>query len=44
VALKDAYAVFSVTNFHERMSQEYETQQGNNVADVAKVSFYFSYP
>jgi hypothetical protein len=38
VAMKDAYAVFAVTNFHERLSKDYEMQQGINVADVAKVS------
>ena len=35
--LKDAYAVFAVTNFHERMSKDYEMGQGTNIADVAKV-------
>ncbi|KAH8801727.1 hypothetical protein F5884DRAFT_847621 [Xylogone sp. PMI_703] len=34
--LKDAYAVFSVTNFIELMNKESEIQQGKNVADIAK--------
>jgi len=37
LALKDAYAVFAVTNFFESFSKEREIQQGKNVADVAKV-------
>ena len=36
-ALKDAYAVFSVTNFMEHLMTDREAQQGKNVADVAKV-------
>ncbi|KAE9364578.1 NAD(P)-binding protein [Stipitochalara longipes BDJ] len=35
-ALKGAYAVFAVTNWHEIMNKEREIQQGKNVADVAK--------
>jgi len=36
LALKDAYAVFAVTNWQEVLNKEKEIQQGNNVADVAK--------
>ena len=35
--MKGAYAVFAVTNFHERLSKDYEMQQGINIADAAKV-------
>lgn len=34
-ALKDAYAVFGVTNFWESCSRTTETQQGKNIADAA---------
>jgi NmrA-like family len=37
LALKDAYAVFAVTNWQEVLNKEKEIQQGKNVADVAKV-------
>jgi hypothetical protein len=37
LALKDAYAVFAVTNFLEKMDTVAETRQGKNVADIAKV-------
>ncbi|GJP96743.1 hypothetical protein CBS115989_4409 [Aspergillus niger] len=36
LALKDAYAVFAVTNFWETFDAAAETRQGMNVADVAK--------
>lgn len=36
-ALKDAYAVFAVTNFLDTMDTVAETRQGKNVADIAKV-------
>jgi len=36
--LKDAYAVFLVTNWAISMSTATETQQGKNVADIVKVS------
>jgi hypothetical protein len=39
-ALKDAYAVFSVTNFMEHFMMDKETQQGKNVADVAQVRLF----
>jgi hypothetical protein len=38
--LKDAYAVFAVTNWEELMNKEREIQQGKNIADVAKVFGY----
>lgn len=38
VALKDAYAVFLVTNFWDHMDAEREKKQGITVADVASVS------
>lgn len=37
LAFKDAYAVFSVTNYFEMMDDKAEKQQGINVADIAKV-------
>jgi hypothetical protein len=37
LALKDAHAVFLVTNFWATISKEQEELQGKNVADVAKV-------
>ncbi|GKZ35283.1 hypothetical protein AbraIFM66950_005878 [Aspergillus brasiliensis] len=36
VALKDAYAVFAVTNFFETFDAATETRQGMNVADIAQ--------
>ncbi|RHZ52834.1 NmrA/HSCARG family protein [Aspergillus thermomutatus] len=36
-ALKDAHAVFVVTNFWDTMDPLAETRQGKNVADIAKV-------
>ena len=36
-ALQDAYAVFAVTNYWEKMDAELEKQQGQNIADLAKV-------
>ncbi|KAE8449621.1 hypothetical protein EG329_007951 [Mollisiaceae sp. DMI_Dod_QoI] len=36
LALKDAYAVFAVTNWQEVLNKEREIQQGKNIADVAK--------
>ncbi|KAE8440522.1 hypothetical protein EG329_007268 [Mollisiaceae sp. DMI_Dod_QoI] len=36
MALKDAYAVYAVTNFAETMDTVAETRQGKNVADIAK--------
>jgi hypothetical protein len=36
-ALKDAYAVFAVTSWGEIMNKEREIQQGENIADAAKV-------
>ena len=36
-ALQDAYAVFAVTNYWEKMDAELEKQQGRNIADLAKV-------
>jgi hypothetical protein len=38
-ALKDAYAVFAVTNWQEVMDKEREIQQGKSIADVAKVRY-----
>ncbi|OJJ67670.1 hypothetical protein ASPBRDRAFT_660981 [Aspergillus brasiliensis CBS 101740] len=37
LALKDAYAVFAVTNFFETFDAATETRQGMNVADIAKL-------
>jgi len=37
VALKDAYAVFAVTNYWEKMDAELEIKQGKTIADVSKV-------
>ncbi|TVY90485.1 NmrA-like family domain-containing protein [Lachnellula willkommii] len=34
--VKNAYAVFAVTNWQEVMNKEREIQQGKNIADVAK--------
>lgn len=39
-AMKDAYAVFAVTNYWETMSAETEMKQGRAIADVAKVRFH----
>jgi hypothetical protein len=36
-ALKDAYAVFAVTNYWESRSTEVEMTQGKAMADAAKV-------
>lgn len=36
-ALKDAYAVFAVTNYWETRSAEVEMKQGKAIADAAKV-------
>jgi len=36
LALKDAYAVFAVTNWQEVLNKEREIQQGKNIADAAK--------
>ncbi|OJZ81645.1 hypothetical protein ASPFODRAFT_85161 [Aspergillus luchuensis CBS 106.47] len=36
LAIKDAYAVFAVTNFWETFDAAAETRQGMNVADIAK--------
>ena len=36
-ALKDAYAVFAMTNYWEKMDPELETNQGKGIADAAKV-------
>jgi len=38
LAVKGAYAIFAVTNWQEVMNKEREAQQGNNIADVAKVA------
>lgn len=38
LALKDAYAIFAVTNWQEVLNKEKEIQQGKNVADAAKVT------
>ncbi|KAI9842054.1 MAG: hypothetical protein M1838_003279 [Thelocarpon superellum] len=35
-AFKDAYAVFAVTNYWEKMDAKLEERQGRNVADVCK--------
>jgi len=35
--MKDAYAVFAVTNYWESHSQEVEMKQGKAMADAAKV-------
>ncbi|KUJ17377.1 NAD(P)-binding protein [Mollisia scopiformis] len=35
-AIKDAYAVFAVTNWQEVLDKEREIQQGKNIADVCK--------
>lgn len=35
-ALKNAYAVFAVTNFWENPKAEVEIQQGKNIADISK--------
>jgi hypothetical protein len=37
IVLKDAYAVYAVTNFAITMDPATETMQGKNVADIAKV-------
>jgi hypothetical protein len=37
MVLKDAYAVYAVTNFAINMDAAAETRQGKNVADIAKV-------
>ena len=37
LALKDAYAVFAMTNWPEIMNKEREIRQGKNIADVSKV-------
>ena len=36
-ALQGAYGVFAVTNYWEKMDAELEKQQGQNIADLAKV-------
>lgn len=36
-ALKDAYAVFAVTNYWESQSVDVEVKQGKSIADAAKV-------
>ncbi len=36
-ALKDAYAVYAVTNYWEIRSEEVEMKQGKAIADAAKV-------
>ncbi|TVY41185.1 NmrA-like family domain-containing protein [Lachnellula subtilissima] len=38
LVVKGAYAVFAVTNWQEVMNKEREVQQGNNIADIAKLS------
>ena len=43
LVVKDAYAVFAVTNWHEVMNKEREIQQGKNIADVAKVAIFLIY-
>lgn len=35
-ALKDAYAVWAVTNYWDHMDAEREVQQGKNVVDAAQ--------
>jgi len=37
-AVKDAYAVFAVTNYWESQSADVEIKQGKAIADAAKVS------
>lgn len=39
--MKDAYAVFAVTNYWESHSQEVEMQQGKAMADAAKVCGFY---
>ena len=39
VAMKDAYAVFAVTNWQEVLDKDKEIAQGKRLADVAKVVF-----
>lgn len=36
-AMKDAYAVFAVTNYWESQNADVEIKQGKAIADVAKV-------
>ncbi|KAL8956914.1 MAG: hypothetical protein Q9183_006190 [Haloplaca sp. 2 TL-2023] len=36
-ALQDAYAVFAVTNYWEKMDESLEEEQGRNIADLSKV-------
>lgn len=39
-ALKDAYAVFAVTNWQEILNKETEIQYGKNIANAAKVKIF----
>ncbi|MCJ1277498.1 hypothetical protein MMC21_005311 [Puttea exsequens] len=39
-ALKDAYAVFAMTNYWEKMDPELETNQGKSIADAARVGYH----
>ena len=41
-AMKDAYAVFAVTNYWESRSAEVEMTQGKAMADAAKVRVFVS--
>lgn len=39
-ALKEAYAVFAVTNWQEILNKETEIQYGKNIANAAKVKLF----